>query len=240
MSALDQSDFDADTILDRSLLNNLRAKTIKERKERLNASASLMRSLQARANKGELTYVALYSNAIDGASTIKEATANALADVKRPLPSQVVHSNKKQLPQQGTRMLMAVVWTTTAALDKGKRFPELASIDATCKTNDEERPFVKVTGVDGDGTLFSRASALLWDESEEAFMFLLNTALPALWGRETCVAISAIISDGDPHECRCNRPGYSAGMFYECGAACLFLACRTSKLHKAFWKWRGV
>ena len=90
----------------------------------------------------------------------------------------------------------------TAALDKGKRFPELASIDATCKTNDEERPFVKVTGMDGDGKLFSRANALLWDESEEAFMFLLDTALPALWGRETCANTSAIISDGDPHECR--------------------------------------
>ena len=71
MSALYQSEFDADTILDRSLLNNLRAKTIKERKEGLHASASLMRNLQTREDKGELTYVALYSNAIDGASTIK-------------------------------------------------------------------------------------------------------------------------------------------------------------------------
>ncbi len=112
-------------LLDRSLLKNICAKTIKERKEGLNASASLMRNLQTRADKGEPTYVALYSNDIDGASTSKEATENALADVKQPVLSQVVRSNENQLPQQGTRMLMAVVWTTTAHSTKENGFQSL-------------------------------------------------------------------------------------------------------------------
>ena len=89
MSALHQRSFEPDVILDRNLLNNLRAKTIKQRKEGLNASAALIRDLQARADNGELRYVALYSNVIDSKASLKQATANALADVKSPQPSQV-------------------------------------------------------------------------------------------------------------------------------------------------------
>ena len=116
-------------ILDRNLLNNLRAKTIKQRKEGLNASAALIRDLQARAHNDELRYVALYSNVIDSKASLKQATANALADVKSPQPSQVVRSGSRQeLRQHGTRMLMRVVRATTAALAKCARFPELASM----------------------------------------------------------------------------------------------------------------
>ncbi len=78
---------------------------------------------------------------------------------------------------------MGVVWCTTASIQKSQRFPEVASMDSTCKTKKEGRPFFRVTGVDGDGNLFTRANALLWDESEQAFNFLFQKALPSLWGR---------------------------------------------------------
>ena len=59
-------------------------------------------------------------------------------------------------------------------------------------------PLFKVQGVDGDGKIFTRANALLWNESDEAFSFVLHQALPRLFGRNVCENLSVILSDGDP------------------------------------------
>ncbi len=52
-------------VIDPVLLNNLRAKTLKDRREGMNASAALIRNLQAAADRGELRYVALFSNSVN-------------------------------------------------------------------------------------------------------------------------------------------------------------------------------
>ena len=59
-------------------------------------------------------------------------------------------------------------------------------------------PLFKVQGVDVDGKIFTRANALLWNESDEAFSFVLHQALPRLFGRNVCENLSVILSDGDP------------------------------------------
>jgi hypothetical protein len=211
ITALHQNELDPDVLLTKALLKNLRAKTIRQRLDGVNASAALMRDLQTRSDRGELRYVALYSGALKASQTPEEATIQALRDVKKPRLNQYVKSGEPQAP--GTRMLMGVVWVTVENLEKGARFPEVASLDVTCKTNNEERPFFKVTGLDGDGRVFNRANALLWDESVDAFNFVLDVALPALWGDANCKATATILSDGDPHEITAINTAIENGAF---------------------------
>ena len=167
----------------------------------MNSSAALIRNLVAAADRGELQYVALFSNSINTKKVV-EATAQALKDVSRPTSSQIIESSHGEaaLRDVTTKILMGVVWSTAASLEKSARFPELASMDCTCTTNKEGRPFLRVTGLDGDGKIFTRANGLLWDQSEDAFNFVLQTALPRLWGKSVCDATSLIMTDGDPQE----------------------------------------
>jgi hypothetical protein len=57
---------------------------------------------------------------------------------------------------------------------------------------------LKIQGLDGDGKMFTRANALLWNESQEAFVFAFKTAVPQLWGKSVCEATSVFLTDGDP------------------------------------------
>ncbi len=92
-------------------------------------------------------------------------------------------------------ILMGVVSSETKLLEIGARFPELATADTTCKTNQECRPLFKIQGLDGNGNMFTRANALLWNESEEeAFLFKFKSALPVLWSDSVCAATSTMIT----------------------------------------------
>jgi len=167
----------------------------------LNASAALMRDLQARAEKGEIEYVAIFSSIINTKS-VEKATKQALNDVKSPLANQFVHrsaSSPASTMDKSKRILMGVVWSEVKLLETGARFPELATADTTCKTNKQGRPLLKIQGLDGNGKMFTRANALLWNESEEAFLLVFKFALPKLWSEAVCQATSLFITDGDPH-----------------------------------------
>ena len=59
----------------------------------MNAYAALFRDLQARADKGEIKYVALFSNVINTKDVLK-ATAQAFEDVKSPISSQYIRSGQ--------------------------------------------------------------------------------------------------------------------------------------------------
>ena len=165
----------------------------------MNASAALIRDLQARADKGEVQYIALFSNIINTKS-VQKATTQAFNDVKNPIASQFLHGGRapsKQMFGQENRILMGVVWSEVKLLETGARFPELATADVTCKTNKEGRPLLKIQGLDGDGKMFTRANALLWNESQEAFVFAFKTAVPQLWGTTVCEATSVFLRRRD-------------------------------------------
>ncbi len=145
--------------------------------------------------------MALFSNSINTKKVV-EATAQALKDVSRPTSSQIIESSHGEaaLRDVTTKILMGVGRCTTASLEKSARFPELASMDCTRKKNKEGRHFLRVTGLDGDGKICTRANGLQWDQSEDTFNFVLLTALPRLWGESVCDATSLITTDGDPHD----------------------------------------
>jgi hypothetical protein len=181
-------------------LNNLKATTQKQRQDGLNASAALIRDLQARADRGEVEYVALFGNIINTKS-VQKATTQAFNDVKNSTSSQFLRGSSRDahtIVNQNNRILMGVVWSEVKLLETGARFPELASADVTCKTNREGRPLLKIQGVDGNGKMYTRANALLWNESHVAFLFVFKTAVPQLWGESVCEATSLFLTDGDP------------------------------------------
>ncbi len=62
------------------------------------------------------------------------------------------------------------------------------------QNNKECQPLFKIQGLDGNGNMFTRANALLWNESEEAFLFVYKSALPVLWGDSVCAATSTMIT----------------------------------------------
>ena len=195
-----------------ALLNNLRAKTLADRRAGLDASAALIRDMQRRADKGLIRFVALYSNIINTSDVLK-ATRQALSDVKSPIASQYYTGSRNSTFDQSKRMLMAVVWATVASLEKNARFTELVSLDNTCKSNKAGMALMKAQGIDGDGKMFNRATALLWNESEEAMSFVVHQAIPTLWGKSMCANVSVILSDGDPHLITVINSAISNGSF---------------------------
>jgi hypothetical protein len=133
------------------------------------------------------------------------------------------------------RILMGVVWSEVKLLETGARFPELATADTTCKTNKQGRPLLKIQGLDGNGKMFTRANALLWNESEEAFLFVFKFALPKLWSDPVCQATSLIITDGDPHMISALKNALATTSFSEC----TLKRCFWHLVHQAFAKLFG-
>ena len=99
------------------------------------------------------------------------------------------------------------------AFGDGSTLPELASADVTCKTNREGRPLLKIQGLDGNGKMFTRANALLWNKTQDAYTFAFKTAVPHLWGKNTCEATSLFLTDGDPQMIAALRVARLAGAF---------------------------
>jgi hypothetical protein len=237
VNLLYKDEFPSGAYISNALLYNIKAKTVKDRMAGLNASAALMRDLQARAEKGEIEYVAIFSSIIN-TKNVEKATKQALNDVKSPLVNQFVHgsaSSPASAMDQSKRILMGVVWSEVKLLETGARFPELATADTTCKTNKQGRPLLKIQGLDGNGKMFTRANALLWNESEEAFLFVFKFALPKLWSDPVCQATSLFITDGDPHMISALKNALATTSFSEC----TLKRCFWHLVHQAFAKLFG-
>jgi hypothetical protein len=104
---------DSDALIDTALLNNLRAKTLAQRRDGMNSSGALIRNLQAAADRGELQYVALFSNSINTKKVV-EATAQALKDVSRPTSS-ISHPDRLATAESPTALLFCEMPTASAS-----------------------------------------------------------------------------------------------------------------------------
>ena len=175
--------------LPRSLLNSLKVKAVNANRGGLDPAQALVRDLRALAAKGKAKYYLLYSRdqSLSGDFSAQMASA------------QTVHTGMD--PSSESRILMGIAWTTAAFQDKAARYPEVMSLDATCKTNDERRPFYKLQGCDGEGNTFPMMNALLWDESLHAMNWMLLEAMPYLLPDSVRHSTTVILTDGDPYEC---------------------------------------
>ena len=165
------------------------------------------------------------------------ATQQALSDVKKPHASQLRHSDQGANPADpDTKILMGVVWCTTESLKKSHLFPEIASMDSTCKTNKEGRPLFRITGIDGDGKLFTRASALLGRKRRGIYFCVAGSSTEALG------TFSVRRRESDYHRRRSSQDIRGQGCFmdnfHQCDQKKMLLASSPSRISETVRMWR--
>ena len=100
------------------------------------------------------------------------------------------------LAGEGTVLqLDAIAWTGAFQLVEAAKCPEHFEIDATAKTNNEQRPLVFVTGADAFGKSVRWLSALPTAERTIDFAWVCSTAMPALLG-DILEGVHVALSDG--------------------------------------------
>jgi hypothetical protein len=99
--------------------------------------------------------------------------------------------------KDGETMMAGFSWTTKSAIRYHELYPQVLGMDCTHKTNAEERPLFRVTGVHADGTNLPLAEAMLPSEQLWVFSELLQNVLPSFFG-ESLKKTKLIISDEDP------------------------------------------
>lgn len=98
--------------------------------------------------------------------------------------------------ENGKFELVQVSWATKNQLIRSKRFREVQCIDATCKTNNQNRPLACTASVDGENNNAIAIAALLASEKRTTFVFLI-VSIGFLHGGRYLKSVSAFISDGD-------------------------------------------
>ena len=73
-------------------------------------------------------------------------------------------------------------WTDAKSRSLYKHFGDVVTFDPTYLTNKYKMPFVPLTGVNHHYQSILFGGALLWDETEESFVWLLQTWLEAMLG----------------------------------------------------------
>ena len=84
-------------------------------------------------------------------------------------------------------------WVDSRSRMSYKYFSDVVTFDPTYLTNRYKMPFVPFTGVNHHQQSILFGCALLWDETEESFVWLLNTWLEAMSG----LCPKTIITDQD-------------------------------------------
>ncbi|KAL6527188.1 hypothetical protein OROGR_016278 [Orobanche gracilis] len=84
-------------------------------------------------------------------------------------------------------------WVDSRSRMVYKYFGDVVTFDPTCLTNRYKMPFVPFTGVNHHQQSILFGCALLWDETEESFVWLLNTWLEAMSG----IFPKTVITDQD-------------------------------------------
>ena len=79
-------------------------------------------------------------------------------------------------------------------------FHAIVHIDATAKTNKEERPLLTVTSKDSRNKMFTVLRAFLPNEQSWTYRWLFQTVFPSLFGQDILLSVNAFITDGDAQE----------------------------------------
>lgn len=150
-----------------------------------------------------VTYVACYSRIENGQTTgtiyaKKLAGQEGRCFVLNPVDGTINTDAEVLQLHKGNLQLESVSWATTFQLDNCKRYPDILVLDATSKTNSQNRPLVLCTGMDGENKATKIMTSLLRSESRSSFHFVLFISLLGIYGAEFTKSICLLLSDGDP------------------------------------------
>ena len=76
------------------------------------------------------------------------------------------------------------------------RFPENIYIDATCKTNSSNRPFIYVLLADSENKTITGLNILSLDEKKVTYRTILETCIWRFFGRKFAKRVRTVVSDG--------------------------------------------
>jgi hypothetical protein len=110
-------------------------------------------------------------------------------------------NHREQLGVEDTQDLMiGCAWTIPSEKRLFKMFSEVLHIDCTADTNQEDRPFLTITGRDSNGNMFTVIRAYLPNERAWVFRWLFQTVMPSLLGKDYISRVKVIVTDGDSQE----------------------------------------
>ena len=161
-----------------------------------------------------LSYVALFAHFGTNKLTIKKkmkrGTDHSVVDHELDdltdnaggaelLSSQWQQSAKEERIRQkltvGSVILLAFAWTDNDSRLRFDMFPELMAMDTTQRTNEEERPLLLVSGIDGHNTTHTHTWVFMPAEARWAFDWILTEVLPSLHRDETLRRVRVIFTD---------------------------------------------
>ncbi len=94
-------------------------------------------------------------------------------------------------------LMIGCAWTTPPEKRLVKMFGEVLHIDCTANTNNEDRPFLTITGRNSNGKIFTVMHSFLPKERAWVICWLFQTAMPALLSRDFIGRVKVIVTDGD-------------------------------------------
>lgn len=160
----------------------------------------------AHSNDGVIVNETFEVDVNDG-SAIATNSFSAMSNVILPDSDQVhdmqsfAKSHRQHLGVEDTQDLMiGCAWTIPAEKRLFKMFSEVLHIDCTADTNQEDRPFLTITGRDSNGNMFTILRAYLPNERAWVFRWLFQTVMPSLLGKDYISRVKVIVTDGDSQE----------------------------------------
>ena len=99
-----------------------------------------------------------------------------------------------------TIILLGAAWVDEDGYQQFLRFPEVLFIDATHKTNNEDRPLLQISGQDQNGHAFVVVRIFMPNESASFYRWIFLNCLPTLLGRDNLLQVTLNITDGDSQE----------------------------------------
>ena len=100
------------------------------------------------------------------------------------------------------QMMVAIAYTFPFEMRQFRLFNAVVHVDATAKTNKEDRPLVTVTGKDSRSKMFTILRAFMPNKRDWAYRWLFKTVFPTLFGKDLLKSVNSFVTDGDSQEIR--------------------------------------
>jgi hypothetical protein len=142
-----------------------------------------------------------------------------------------VTSVKKHASEGAGRNLIHCIWSNPVDVAEFARSPSFASCDVKCCTNALHRPLQILVGKRASGSTIQPMLGFLSDESNSAFRFWFEVAMPHIIGRETMGCINIVVCDENARQIEAFE--HARDVTFRFHSRCLLRSCGVHKIVRA-------
>ena len=113
---------------------------------------------------------------------------------------QADHHRKLRRVTRNQQMMIGIAWVLPFEIRQFRLFHAVIHIDATAKTNKEERPLITVTSKDSRNRMFTVLRAFVPSEQSWAYHWLFQTVFPSLFGKRLLSKVCGVVTNEDSQE----------------------------------------